>query len=401
MAVGLLSVVTVLVGQAPARATTTTTTPAVPPPKAWILVDADTGNVIAAGNDHTPLPPASLTKVITALAASDLPPDTPVTVNAAAAAAPPDKIGLQVGQVWTADELFHALLISSANDAAIALAEQVGGTVAGFQVVFARTAQELGMADDPVLMDPAGLDGTEGVDGGNRISARDLAIAGRALLADPYLAGIVATQQYNFVGPGNVHHSLVSHDKLFLAGYTGAIGIKTGFTDRAGTCLMAAARRDGRTILAVVLNSDNPPQQAKALLDQGFATPVAAESTADQLPPVNLAALRTPTAAVGVRSSPAPTPGGASTPGGVPTALGGLATASRNVVAVGGAGAHPTSGSFGLLTAEGALALLLCVGSMVGSKRRRQRRRHGGRSSGRNGAPNLWTQTDGEPTRWR
>jgi D-alanyl-D-alanine carboxypeptidase (penicillin-binding protein 5/6) len=396
MAVGLVSAVMA----APARAATTTTVPAVPPPKAWILVDADTGNVVAAGNDRTPLPPASLTKVITALAASDLPPDTPVTVNAAAAAAPPDKIGLRVGQVWTADELFHALLISSANDAAIALAEQVGGTVAGFQVVFARTAEELGMADDPVLMDPAGLDGAEGVDGGNRVSARDLAIAGRALLADPYLAGIVATQEYNFVGPGNVHHSLVSHNKLFLAGYAGAVGIKTGFTDRAGTCLMAAARRDGRTMLAVVLNSDNPPQQAKALLDQGFATPVASESTADQLPPVNLAALRTPTAAVGVRSSPtAPTPGGASD--GVPPGGGPPSAGPRNVVAVSGAGGHATSGSFGLLAAEGALALLLCIGSMVGTRRRRQRRRNGGGRSSRHAGPNLWTQPDGAPTRWR
>jgi D-alanyl-D-alanine carboxypeptidase (penicillin-binding protein 5/6) len=204
-----------------------TTAGSMPATTAWVLVDADTGNVVSASNDRVPLPPASLTKVITALAASTLAPDTSVTVSPLAAAAPPDKIGLVAGQVWTADELFHALLISSANDAAMALAQQVGGSMAGFQTIFARTAQELGMVDHPTLMDPAGLDGSEGLGGGNRVSARDLAIAGRALLANPYLAQIVATQLYPFTGPGGVPHRLVSHDLAFLSSYPGAIGIKT------------------------------------------------------------------------------------------------------------------------------------------------------------------------------
>jgi serine-type D-Ala-D-Ala carboxypeptidase (penicillin-binding protein 5/6) len=339
-----------------------------PPPKAWILVDVDTGNVIDAGNDHTPLPPASLTKVITALAVSNLAPDTPVTVSAQAAAAPADKIGLKQGQVWTADELFHALLISSANDAAIALAQQVGGSVAGFEPIFERTAVDLGMVDNPVLQDPAGLDGSEGVDGGNLVSARDLAIAGRALLADPYLAAIVATPVYSFEGPGNIGHRLTSHNYSFLATYTGAIGIKTGFTDRAGTCLMAAARVNGRTMLAVVMHSPNPTLQAKQLLNQGFATPVSAETTADQLPPVNLAALRPQAQAVPERVSAtvALPPPGATGP---------------NLIAT-----TPAPQSFRLLSAAGALALLLCLGALIGSAEHRRRRRPR--------APNLWVQRD-------
>ena len=378
-----------------------------PTTKAWVLVDADTGNIIEASNDHTPLPPASLTKVITALASSNLAPSTPVTVNAVAAAAPADKINLKPGQVWTADELFHALLISSANDAAIALAEQVGGTVAGFQVIFSQTAKELGMVDDPILMDPAGLDGTEGVDGGNRVSARDLAIAGRALLADPYLAGIVATQIYNFVGPGNVQHRLVSHDLAFLSSYPGAIGIKTGFTDLAGTCLMAAARRDGRTMLAVVLNSANPTAAAKVLLDQGFATPVATESTADRLPAVNLAALRPATAAVGIRSGMTGTAGTAVTAGGAGTADSttdsagppsraasgapvALATPPHSGIAV-VAGLRIAAPSFGVLTAIGALALLLCLTMMRATAVRRSRSYAA--------APNLWLDRAAPPRR--
>ena len=177
-------------------------------------------------------------------------------------------------------------VLSSANDAAVALAERAGGTVEGFQRMFAATAADLGFADRPVLNDPAGLDGPQGVEGGNLVSARDLAIATRALLAQPTLAAIVATPIYYFTGPDGFHHRLTNHNYLFLKTYAGAIGVKTGYTARAGHCLIAAARRGGRTMLTVVLDSGNPTQAAKQLLDKGFATPVADEPTADQLPPV-------------------------------------------------------------------------------------------------------------------
>jgi D-alanyl-D-alanine carboxypeptidase (penicillin-binding protein 5/6) len=152
--------------------------------------------------------------------------------------------------------------------------------------MFADTAANLDMADHPLLMDPAGLDGPAGTNGGNLISARDLAIAGRSLLANVTLAQIVATPVYYFPGPDNVQHRLTNHNKLFLTAYPGAIGIKTGFTNRAGECRIDAAIRDGRTMLAVVMNAANPDQTAMTLLDKGFATPVAAESTVDQLPAV-------------------------------------------------------------------------------------------------------------------
>lgn len=255
-----------------------------------MLVDADTGNVVDAGNDRTPLPPASLTKVITALAAvNSLPPGvTDVPVSARAAAMPAAKISMKQGEIWTLDDTLHALFLSSANDAAVALAERAGGTVEGFQRMFAAMAADLGFEDSPVLNDPAGLDGPEGVEGGNLVSARDLAIAARALLAQPTLAAIVATPIYYFTGPDGFHHRLTNHNYFFLKTYAGAIGVKTGYTARAGHCLIAAARRGGRTMLAVVLNSGNPTQAAKQLLDKGFATPVAGESSADQLPPVRL-----------------------------------------------------------------------------------------------------------------
>ena len=144
-----------------------------------------------------------------------------------------------------------------------------------------------------------GLDGTEGYDGGNLVSARDLAIAGRDLLRVPELAKIVTEHQYHFVDPTGVAHWLPSMDEAFLESYIGAIGIKTGYTDRAGDCLMAAATRDGRTMLAVVMNGYNPTATAIDLLNEGFATPVSKERAADRLPPP---ALPSPLKAVAPRA---------------------------------------------------------------------------------------------------
>jgi D-alanyl-D-alanine carboxypeptidase (penicillin-binding protein 5/6) len=295
----LASVIASVIAAAPASAAPAAPAPppTVPPAaQASVLVDVDTGNVLAATDDRTPLPPASLTKVITALAAiENLPADAQVPVSPFAASMPEDKLYLKPGQVWTFDELIHALLLSSANDAAVALAERTGFTVAGFQRIFALTAADLGMTDNPVLNDPAGLDGPEGVEGGNLVSARDLAIAARALLSQPVLAGIVATPVYSFVGPDGVHHRLTSHNRYFLTTYPGAIGVKTGYTRRAGYCLIAAARLGGRTMMAVVLHGTNPTQTAEDLLDQGFFTPVSAEPVADRLPDVHLGPATPPT----------------------------------------------------------------------------------------------------------
>jgi len=95
---------------------------------------------------------------------------------------------------------------------------------------------------------------------------------------------MVTEESYDFVGPAGVAHDLPSTDYQFLASYPGAIGIETGFTDRAGECLMAAAKRGGRTMLAVVMNGSNTTATASGLLNEGFATSVSAERSADHLP---------------------------------------------------------------------------------------------------------------------
>jgi D-alanyl-D-alanine carboxypeptidase len=282
----------VLLGATPAGASASapsTTAPGPPPAKAELLADLDTGRVLVEQNDHIPLPPASLTKILTAVVAADwLPPDSQVPVSARAANVAPDKLGMKTGQVWSFDIAMHALLISSSNDAAYALAELASGSVENFSATMVTAAQQMGMEDHPVLRDPAGLDGSEGVDGGNLMSAWDIAVAARNLMANPYLAGMVAEKSFRFTGPDGIVYDIASHNRAFLNSYPGAIGVKTGYTVPAGVCIAAEAVRGGRHMLAVVMNGESPDRTAEMLLDEGFATdPRAEPEQAPMLPPVS------------------------------------------------------------------------------------------------------------------
>ena len=262
--------------------------PPPPPPKTWILVDADTGAVLDGRDAHTPVLVASIFKVLTAVVVEEnLAPASDVPISARAEGMPARKINVKQGQVWNSDDLMHALLLASANDAAVALAERTGGTLEQFGTMMDRTAQRIGMTDPDVLHDPAGLDDEFSVDGGNLISARDMAIATRVFLSYPQLAEIVAEPIYRFHGPDGNDHHVVNHN-LFIKTYPGAIGVKTGYTRRAGHSLIAAARRDGRTMVAVVAGAADPDRSAAGLLDKGFATAVADEAPGlERLPDVS------------------------------------------------------------------------------------------------------------------
>ena len=265
---------------------TTTTLP--PPARAELLVDMETGKVIFAENDHASLPPGSLTKMVTALVAADwLPVQALVPVTPLAANVTPDKVGMKAGQTWPFNDTLQALLVFSANDAAYALAQRVSGSLGQFAATMQEAAAQLGMTDHPVLRDPAGLDGTEGFEGGNRLSAWDIAIAARALMANPQLAAIVGMRRLDFTGPGHVVYGLFNQNLYFLDTYLGAIGIKTGLTDAAGFCVAEEAERGGRRMLAIVMNGSSSYQTAADLLNQGFATSLRAERVNDAvLPPI-------------------------------------------------------------------------------------------------------------------
>lgn len=260
--------------------------PTAAPTGAWILVDADTGAVLDAASARIPMRPASVSKVLTALiAAQQLPAAAQVPVSARAASMPAMKINMQAGQVWPLSDALRSLLMVSANDAAAAIAERVGGSLEGFADVMNRAAVRLRLEDGPVLQDPAGLDDEFSVRGGNLISARDLAIITRAALAVPIIRTIVSTPEYRFQGVDGLSHHLPNHNRL-LRRYPGAIGVKTGYTRRAGSTLIAAASRNGRTMIAIVLRAKTAYDTTSALLDHGFATPVSSETGLDRLPAV-------------------------------------------------------------------------------------------------------------------
>jgi D-alanyl-D-alanine carboxypeptidase len=326
-----------------------------------LLVDVSTGREIFGSHEHELLRPASLTKILTAMIAADwLPPATLVRVSSRAASVAPDKVGMKAGQRWRLTIALHALLISSSNDAAYALAEQVGGSVPRFAALMATAGAQLGMKDHPVFRDPAGLDGRDGAGGGNLMSAWDVAIAARALMANPRLAAIVRMKTYRFTGPDRIVYQLASHNLGFLNSYPGAIGIKTGYTVPAGVCVAEEAVRGGRAMLAIVMNGVSPDQTAAMLLDKGFATPATAEARRPQLPavrepqPVHPAPVRTQP------RWPPPRPV-------VAAAVPGAATAQAPT-----GGSHQPAAVLGVLGG----AVVLGVGAGLAARRLVRRRRH-------------------------
>ncbi|MEY2434858.1 MAG: hypothetical protein QOC92_4583 [Acidimicrobiaceae bacterium] len=259
----------------------------VPLPKAYVLVDVDTGAVIAQQEPRALRPPASTIKLLTALiAAQRLTSADAVPISAVADGMPARKINVKTGQVWTFDHLMNSMLMVSANDAAVALAEKIGGgTLDGYVPIANQTASRLGLSDNPILNDPAGLDDEFANRGGDRISARDLAIVARAVMARPDLMNILGTREYRFTGGDSLGHRLKNHN-LFLDMYAGANGLKTGTTELAGHTFVGSASRNGRTMLVVIFDAVDSYASAAALLDQGFNTPVAAEAAFDHLPAV-------------------------------------------------------------------------------------------------------------------
>ena len=239
------------------------------PPRAGLLFDLDTGEVLWRKDALRRLPIASVTKTMTALlVARRVPEGARVRVTNEARAAQGSRIGLlpkkrRVG----VSALLNGLMLVSGNDAAVALAQRVSGTVPRFVALMNRTAQEMNLSCT-AFASPDGLD-----DRGYSC-AQDLAALARAALDEPRVAAVVRRPRAVLPFPvkgGKLF--LYSHNPLVRAGYRGAIGIKTGYTKRAGRCFLGAARRDGRRLGIVLLHSPDPGKQARQLLDRGWRVP--------------------------------------------------------------------------------------------------------------------------------
>ncbi|MDR7556257.1 MAG: D-alanyl-D-alanine carboxypeptidase family protein [Armatimonadota bacterium] len=232
---------------------------------AAVLMDVRTGRVLYALEPHRRLAPASTTKILTAILVLErLSLSAPVTISARAATQRDGAaIGLAPGEQWTVDELLHVMLLKSANDAAVALAEAAAGSVEQFVSLMNTRARHLG-ARNSQFVTPHGLDRPD-----HYSTAYDLAVIARYGLHHPVFAALVRTRAWVLQRPGREPQEVVTTNR-FLARYEGADGVKTGWTARSGPCLVASATRGGWQLLAVVLNSPEVVSAAERLLDYGF-----------------------------------------------------------------------------------------------------------------------------------
>ncbi len=236
--------------------------------RSGMLFDVHSGRVLWARSTGQPLPIASLTKMMTALVVVDTDrPTDKVLITSQALQFSGSGVGLlPLGRRVSLRALLYGLLLPSGNDAAIALAQHVAGGQERFVALMNARARAMGLSCTH-FSTVSGI-----VDKDNRSCAVDLARIAHAVLVQPLLARIVASRAAVLPFPikgGKLY--LYNNNPLLDTSYPGADGVKTGYTQAAGRCLVATARRGRRWLGVVLLHSDDPPDQAMKLLDLGFA----------------------------------------------------------------------------------------------------------------------------------
>jgi D-alanyl-D-alanine carboxypeptidase len=245
-------------------------TPRIAHAEALLVVEADTGKVLQADNATMPWYPASVTKIMTAYVTlkavkeGRLTLDTLLTVSPVAASQSPSKMGFRPGIQVTVDNALKMMMVKSANDMAVVLAEGVGGSVDGFSGMMNQAAAKLGMTQTSYV-NPNGLPAD-----GQITSARDLAILARAVIRD------LPEYEYFMHIPSIRYGRRVTQNFNKLIGrYPGADGFKTGFICASGYNLVASATRNGKRLIAVVLGASSGQMRAvraAQLLERGFGS---------------------------------------------------------------------------------------------------------------------------------
>ena len=244
--------------------------------KSALLMDVATGTVLYEKECHERLAPASVTKVMTMLlimeALNDgrIHLDDQVTASEAAAAKGGSQIYLKAGETMPVSDMLKSIAVSSANDCACAMAELIAGSESAFVEQMNQRAAELGMADTHFI-NCTGLDDSKEAEN-HRTSAYDIALMSRQLLK--YHPDI---KKYTTIWMDTVRGGTfgLSNTNKLIRFYSGATGLKTGFTSGAGYCLSATAKREGMELIAVVMGCESAQKRTadcKALLDYGFAT---------------------------------------------------------------------------------------------------------------------------------
>lgn len=233
--------------------------------KAAIAIDADTGTVLYAKNPHLKRPPASTAKLMTALLTLEISDRKKlVEVSTKASLASGSRLKLNRGDKVKTEELLYALLLKSANDAAIALAESIAGSESNFVRLMNKKAKKLG-AKNTHFINASGLPGK-----GQYTTVTDLTIIMREVLKEPFLAEVMKTRVAVIeIDNGERKVALRNHNKLLWM-YEGAEGGKTGYTVSARHCFVGEASRDSKRVIIAILGSRKLWEDAAFLFDRGF-----------------------------------------------------------------------------------------------------------------------------------
>lgn len=224
--------------------------------KSAVLMDGENGRILYNKNGDEKLPMASTTKIMTcvlALETGNL--EDVVTISEYAAGMPKVRLGVREGEQYKLKDLLYSLMLESHNDVAVAIAEHLGGTVAGFAKMMNQKARDLG-AYETSFVTPNGLDAD-----GHYTTAKDLARIARYAIQNEQFIEITNTMSHNFQTVDGKRSFQISNKNIFLTQMEGAIGVKTGFTGDAGYCFVGALERNEKTFISVVLASGWPPNR--------------------------------------------------------------------------------------------------------------------------------------------
>src|SRR5206468_4793014 len=243
-------------------------------PAAYLVIDADSGTVLAEHDTHRRWPPASMTKMMTVLLAMErvqdrtLSLDEPVRTSAWASRIGGSQVYLAAGETFPLGELLKAIMIASANDAAVAVAEHIAGSSAAFVDIMNARAKALGLADT-TYQSPHGLPPGKGQTA-DMTSAHDLAVLARELMKFPEVMRWAGTPSAGF---RNDTLQMSNTNHLVRGTFNGATGLKTGYYHEAGFCVTATATRSDLNLIAVVLGVPTKNESFSAaarLLNEGF-----------------------------------------------------------------------------------------------------------------------------------
>lgn len=242
---------------------------------AAVLMDAENGRVLYGKNEDTVMPMASTTKIMTcilALESGKL--DELATVSSYAASQPKVHAGLRAGEQYYVRDLLYSMMLESHNDTAVVIAEHIGGSVEGFAEMMNEKAASLGM-ENTYFITPNGLDAADEY-GAHSTTAKELAILSAYAIKNDEFCNIIQTPSYQFCDVEGRHTISAYNKDAFLQQMSGALGIKTGYTNAAGYCFAGALENQDRVFISVVLASGWPPhrsykwQDTAALMNYGI-----------------------------------------------------------------------------------------------------------------------------------